>query len=291
MPTERDSGRKKPSALGWNSAQWGAPMPINCPFSIRPLEDAEFDEIDERVMANAYAAQNKLGRLCDEHVYENDVAARLRAEGIVGVHTQVPLVVTHRDFSKRYRLDLVVDDMVYELKVADELGAADDAQVYHYAALLETDRIKLLNFGAASIESLLRRCPFRGANRRDVTLDFSRWVPVSERCQALASDAEACLRDWGGFLDAKLFEEALQWFNGGEAACEQRLPVTRDGIRLGSHRVATHSDEVAFVVTSFGRGVTSHENELRCLLELLPIRAWQWINIHRMEMRFVTLTK
>lgn len=167
----------------------------------------------------------------------------------------------------------------------------DEAQVCHYAALLDSDRIKLLNFGAESMEGLFRRCPFRRINRRNVTVDYSRWLPVSERCQALVSDAEACLRDWGGFLDASLFEEALCWFNGGESECIQRLPVTRDGIKLGSHRVAMHTDDVAFLVTSFGNGLTSYENELRRLLDLLPIRAWQWMNIHHAEMRFVTLTK
>jgi GxxExxY protein len=255
------------------------------------MTDAEFADIDACVMACAYAAQNKLGRLCEERVYENDVAARLRAEGLDDIHTQVPLAASHRGFKKVYRLDLVVRGMVYELKVADGFTAAHDAQAYHYAAMLGLDRIKLLNFGAASVEGRLRRCPFARIDRRQVTLDRTRWKLVSERCQPLASDAEACFRDWGGFLDARLFDEALTWFRGGEEACVRRLPVTREGLPLGHHRTAMHVDGVAFSVTSLGDDTSAHEGQLRRLLQLLPLHAWQWVNIHHTEMRLVTLER
>jgi hypothetical protein len=57
-------------------------MPILHNAPVRFLTDAQFDELDEVVMRCAYASQNKLGRLCEEAVYENDLAARLRAEGL-----------------------------------------------------------------------------------------------------------------------------------------------------------------------------------------------------------------
>jgi hypothetical protein len=62
----------------------------------------EFDERDAIVMRCAYAAQNTLGRLCDERVYENDLALRLSAEGFKAVHTQVPVTVKHDSFEKVY---------------------------------------------------------------------------------------------------------------------------------------------------------------------------------------------
>jgi hypothetical protein len=88
-----------------------------------------------------------------------------------------------------------------------------------------------------------------------------------------------------------LFEEALVWFNGGEEVCVRRLPVVRDGLSLGHHRTALHDAAVAFTVTALGDGYAAHESQLRRLLELLPIRAWQWINIHHTEMRLVTLER
>ena len=132
-------------------------MPIHCDLRIPRLSAAEFDATDKAVMTCAYEAQNKLGRLCEERVYENDLAARLRAAGFRDVHTQVGVTVSFRDFTKVYRLDLAVNGMVYELKAVDDLAPSHDAQAFHYAALLEMDRIKLLNFGSERVQGRLRR--------------------------------------------------------------------------------------------------------------------------------------
>ena len=102
-------------------------MPIHCPIQIRALSAEEFEERDYRVMGHAYGSQNELGRLCDERVYEADLSARLLADGFHLVQTQVPVTLTHRDFAKRYSLDLVADDALYELKTAKDLTGEDDA--------------------------------------------------------------------------------------------------------------------------------------------------------------------
>ena len=38
-------------------------MPIHCPITIAALNADEFEKLDYRVMGNAYASQNELGRL------------------------------------------------------------------------------------------------------------------------------------------------------------------------------------------------------------------------------------
>ena len=91
-------------------------MPTHLPFPIRNLTQTEFDALDPVVMRCAYDSQNELGRLCDERVYENDLALRLRAAGMSEVHTQVPVTVSHQGFEKLYRFDLVVEHGLYELK-------------------------------------------------------------------------------------------------------------------------------------------------------------------------------
>ena len=100
-------------------------MPITPSLLLRPVSDDQFAIIDEAVMRCAYAVQNKFGRLFDEQVYENDLAARLRAEGFE-VYTQVPIEVTHHGFKKTYFLDLVVNHMLYELKVVATLTGDHD---------------------------------------------------------------------------------------------------------------------------------------------------------------------
>ena len=115
-------------------------MPIERTLQLRSVTDTEFDLIDEAVVRCAYASQNKFGRLFDERIYENDVAARLRAEGFA-VHTQVSVTLTHSNFSKTYYLDLIVNEMLYELKVAAALAKEHQAQALHYAMLQDIRRV------------------------------------------------------------------------------------------------------------------------------------------------------
>ena len=266
-------------------------MPIACDIPIRPVSDASFADTDHLLMKCAYAAQNHFGRLCEEKVYENDVAARLRAEGLREVFTQVALHVSIGTFRKSYRLDLVVRESVAEFKALEAFVPAHEAQGLHYAALLGIDRIKLLNFGAPSVQGRLLATPFARIDRRDVSVDRTRWEAVSANCERLAGHAEACLRDWGGFLEVGLYHEALVEFAGGESACLTRLPVTRDRLNLGQHRLPLHAPDCGFIVTALGQGLGAHERELRRLLAGLPLRALQWVNIHHRQMQLVTLTR
>ncbi len=266
-------------------------MPIECEIPIRPVSDARFAETDRLVMQCAYAAQNHFGRLHEERVYENDVAARLRAAGLRDVFTQVPLTVSLGAFRKTFRLDLVVNQTVFELKAVDAFVPLHDAQVLQYAALLRLERIKLLNFGAPSVQGRLLGAPFARTDRRAVIVERTRWQAVSANCAALADHAEACLREWGGFLEASLYHEALMWFAGGEAVCTRRLSVVRDGVELGHHATQLHAPDCAFVVTALGQHVAAHEKELRRLLAALPLRALQWVNIFHQQMDLVTLKR
>ena len=111
-------------------------MPITCPIAGRSVYQEEFAKVDYRVMRCAFDSQNQMGRLCDEVIYQNDLAARLRNAGLGPVRRDVPVTVTYRDFAKTYRLDLVVGDAaIYELKTAARFAPDHDAQLLHYLFL------------------------------------------------------------------------------------------------------------------------------------------------------------
>lgn len=266
-------------------------MPIHCPLNIRPITDVAFDAIDRLVMACCYASQNELGRLCDEQVYENDVAARLRAEGIKDVHTQVPVIVSHDTFSRTYRLDLVVRQMIYELKAVPAFAAEHDAQAIHYAVMAATDRVKLINFRPGKVAGRLRRSPLWKVDRTQIAIDRERWEALSDHCLPLADRMRDLLSDWGAFLEARLYEEALSWFCGNKALCTERIPVVRDGIRLGTHSLPRHAQDIAFLVTAFTDEAAMHESQLRRLLRHLPLRGAQWFNLQRTNLQLVTVTQ
>jgi GxxExxY protein len=264
-------------------------VPIECPIEVPPCPNDRFKDIDRLVMGAAFDSQNFFGRLCDERVYENDVAARLRALD-VDVYTQVPVRVSHEGFEKVYRLDLLAGGMVYEIKVAASFTKSHSAQVLNYAALLGIPRIKLLNFGTAQVNGRLVGCPFEIQDRHTITVDFSRWQALTSNCQVLLDRTRALLvTDIGGFLRAKLCEEALLWFGGGPDCCHQRLPVSRNGLEVGSHLWNLYQPECAFLVTTMPTASRDYERSLHRLLKALPVRGIQWINIHHTHLRIVTV--
>jgi GxxExxY protein len=241
-------------------------------------------------MKCAYAAQNHFGMLCDERVYENDVAARLRAEGFGDVFTQVPVTIRHCLFKKTYFLDLVVGQMVYEVKAESSLSAAHEAQALNYAALLGLNRIKLVSFGGESVRGKLLGAPFANMDRHNVSFDVSDWQPLGPECENLNEHAKDLVRGVGGYLSAELYRDALLEIHGGEQACVRRLPVSRDGIEMGTQRSLLHSDECAFVVSTVGTKLSTYVAHLHSLLSSLPIRGLQLINIHHCNVQFITVS-
>ena len=253
-------------------------MPIACPIQIRNLTPSEFDERDAVVMRCAYAAQNALGRLCDERVYENDLARRLHAEGFKSVHTQVPVTVTHDGFVKEYRFDLLADDALYELKTVSAFAPQHAAQALHYAMLADVNHVKLLNFRPDRVQGQLKFNAFLQEKRRSMTWEESEWASLSPQCEMLKQRVHGLLDDWGACLSVVLYEEALVHFFGGEAQCARRIPISLNGVELGSHPVLMHGDDLCFLATAFAAGVDGQRSHIKRLLSLTRLRAIQWIN-------------
>ncbi len=264
-------------------------MPIHCDIPIRNLTKAEFDEIDKVVMKCAYASQNALGRLCDERVYENDLALRLHVAGLAEVHTQVPVTITHRDFQKVCRFDLVANHALYELKTASGFVGEHDAQIMHYAMMAAVNHGKLINFRPESVKGRLRFNALSTADRHQTTFDTRRWQRLGPGCERLHDHVVGLIKDWGGYLDTRLYEEALVHFFGGETHCVSRVPVIRDGHELGTHRVQFHEDGAIFIITAITREKARHEAHLRRLIGYTRLKAIQWINCNHSTLELITL--
>ena len=266
-------------------------MPIHCPVKIASLSAEEFEQLDYRVMGHAYASQNELGRLCDECVYEADLKARLFADGFRSVQTQVPVTVTHRDFSKKYFLDLIADDALYELKTATSLAGEHETQLFNYLFLLGIQRGKLLNFRPPKVQGKIIATSLTPAARRCFNAITEQWSDLTPACGVLRQTMLDLLQDWGAFLSASLYQEALIHLLGGESNIERRIGLHRDGLDLGGQRMFLHSPGIAFRVTGFTEGQSHLESHLRRLLALTELKSIQWINLNHAQIEFTTLTK
>jgi GxxExxY protein len=267
-------------------------MPITSPISIRPINQEEFARIDYQVMRHAFDSQNELGRLCDEVIYQNDLAARLESAGLGPVRKEVPVTVTHGSFVKTYSLDMVVADAaIYEVKTAAALIAEHDAQVLNYLFLHGAQHGKLVNFRPAQVESKFVNTTLTAHTRREFVVDTRRWRESDAASQLIRERLLDLLKDWGGFLELPLYTEALTHFLGGEETVLRMIPLARDGLPLGNQRVHMLASDMAFRLTALPDGAESYEPHLRALLRHSRLRAVQWINMSRHRIEFVTLTK
>jgi GxxExxY protein len=266
-------------------------MSIHCPVKIASLSAEEFEQLDYRVMGHVYASQNELGRLCDECVYEADLKARLLADGFRSVRTQVPVTVTHRDFSKTYFLDLIADDALYELKTATTLAGEHETQLFNYLFLLGIQRGKLLNFRPQKVQGKIIATGLTHAERRRLNPVTGRWNDLTPGCAGLRQTMLDLLENWGAFLDFALYQEALIHFLGGASNIERQVSLHRNGLALGRQRICVHAPGAAFRVTAFTEGQNHIESHLRRLLALTDLKGIQWINLNHAQIQFTTIQK
>lgn len=264
-------------------------MPVHCPVQIKPLDAAAFEDLDYGVMGHAYACQNELGRLCDECAYHADLKARLLADGFRSVLSEVPVTVTHRDSSKKYYLDLVADDALYELKAEAALVGEHDAQLLNYMFLLGLPRGKLLNFRPLKVQGKIIATSLTQAERRRFTAISKHWNDLSPACGVLRQTMLDLLQDWGAFLDLALYQEALIHFLGGASNVERRVSLTRGDLALGQQRMLVHAPGMAFRMTAYTESQNYIESHLRRLLALTDLKAIQWINLNHAKIEFATI--
>lgn len=265
-------------------------MPIDVPFKVHRLTKDEFAKIDYEVMNHAFACHGELGRLCDEKIYQADLAARLIQAGYE-TQREVRILIRHKDFSKEYILDvLLINGAIYELKVASAIVADHETQLLNYLFIADIEHGKIINFRPASVGSRFVNNPIGYARQREFTCDTTRWKPLTPKCDTLVSLMSDLGQDWGVFLEGRLYREALTHFLGGDSAVIKPVTLRRNHIVLGQQPFHLLSDDVAFQITTSPSRQHLIKAEFQRLLKLTPLRAFQWINLARHTIQFTTIS-
>jgi GxxExxY protein len=247
----------------------------------------EMRALDYEVMRYAFASHRELGRMCDESIYQADLAQRLVAGGI-DVEREVGVRVWHGDFEKRYLLDLLVaGKFIYELKTVSQLTGQHEAQLLNYLLLTNTAHGKLINFRPSKVETRFVNAPVDCASRRNIRLvrDNLR----GDAATILRTTVLSLAEDWGLYLDLALYTEALTFLLGGDDEVIHGVPMSRDGVSLGNQRMRLCADGIAFRVTGFKNDLSSQEDHLLRLLDLTPLRAIHWIDFCRNQINLTTV--
>jgi len=266
-------------------------MPVTGPANFRPINQKNFSRLDYQVMRLVFESQNHLGRLCDETIYQNDLLARLSAAGLSACK-EIPVTVTHGNFTKTYWLDLVVENAaIYELKTTHALVGAHEAQLLNYLFLCSAQHGKLINFRPLQIESRFINARQSRFERLQFSIETHHWQERDPTDLIFRTRFLELVKDWGCLLDVALYTEAMIHFAGGENKVAQRLPLISRSTPLGTQPFLLLNPETAFVITALTEGIPNYHQHLRSLIQLSPLKVLQWINLEHHTIQFTSLTR
>jgi GxxExxY protein len=123
------------------------PVILDCSAVMNELKHSD---VTGAILKAFYRVYNELGHGFLEKVYENAIAFELIDAGMT-VQTQRPIAVFYRgQLVGEYFADLVVNDcVIVELKAAESLSRAHEAQLINYLRATEFEVGLLLNFGTS----------------------------------------------------------------------------------------------------------------------------------------------
>jgi GxxExxY protein len=266
-------------------------MPIGCNVEIFQMKQGEFHAVDQLVMRHVFDMHNSMGRFCDERIYQEELARRCRSAGLE-VELEVHLKVSHQDFSKSYYLDLLIErGGLYELKAVEALNTSHEMQTINYLLLSELKHGKLVNLRASSVESRFVSTSLSRQSRAEFQLRVEEFEEVTDLDRFLRSALCALLDDWGAFLDANLYREALLHFLNGPKAGFQPVEIAVDGFLVGSQRMCVLDDETAWHLSAARIHLPSYETHLFRLFNHTRFKRVHWINFDQRKITLKTLKK
>jgi GxxExxY protein len=264
-------------------------MPIDCRFPTTPLSQDAFHTIDKTVMKHAFDIQNELGRLCDEHIYQNELAHRCRLNGLE-IATEAMINVTHQTFNKTYYLDmLAMNGSIYELKTTHSLHPNSSNQLINYLLLSALHHGKLINFRPASVEHRFVSTQLSPDKRRQTVINKEDWDESDEHGLLLSKTVSSLMNDWGAFLDIDLYKEAILHFLPQQSI--QPIEICINNRTIGHQNICLLQPDTGLHISSIKEGSITYGNHVRRLFNHTRLMRIQWINFNQSTIQMVTLKK
>jgi len=110
------------------------------------------ENLTYEVIGVAMEVYNELGYGFLEKVYENSLIISLREKGI-RCESQVPIdVYYHGEIVGKYIADIIVEEVILELKTMEKLNSANESQLLNYLKATNKKLGLLLNFSPKGLE-------------------------------------------------------------------------------------------------------------------------------------------
>ena len=266
-------------------------MPIQMSRPVEPVSYDVYHARDYNIMGIAFSIHRELERFWHEQIYQNELAYRCQKAGFENVAVEVVINVSFEDFLKVYYIDLLIDNVIYELKTAQGWNGDHEKQVINYLLLSGLNHAKLVNFRPPSVEHRFVSTKITPANRYNFELNDEQWRNIDESSIWLKHTLEGLINEWGVFLEVGLFYDAIIHFRGGKEKVAKKVEVRNGSRVLGKQKMHLIAPEIAFKITSVSKEERYYENHLQRFIQYTSLKAIQWINFNHHKIVFKTVLK
>jgi GxxExxY protein len=266
-------------------------MGIQCKADICTKSQDAFHVMDKVITGLSFEIHNEIGRFCDEKIYQKILAAKCLNASISATR-EVEINLKYKDFTKIYKLDLLVDSgIIYELKTVKSLNDYHKQQLINYLLLTGISHGKLLNFRSSSVEYEFISTTLTHKDRYDYSIQSNNWQEVTSSCNLLKSTLSNLFCEWGLFLKCGLYNEALLHFLGGSEKIINPVEIYFKNKVIGAQKMQLLNNETAFHISAITRAFKDYEKNIRRLIEHTKINTVQWINLNQRDIKFKTIKK
>ena len=261
-------------------------MPIDNSRFSPGLSKEEFEKIVYAVSGQAYIMHNEIGRFCNEVNYKHKLA-HLCGKLFDQVELEVPIELTHKEFTKTLFADFVVNrSSLFELKTTREIVNEHISQTLDYLFLSELHYGELINFRPLEVKRKPVMTSLTFETRRQFNWHDINISDISARGLELRHILQELLADWGAFLQPTLYTEVITFFLGGKNRVEKTIPLHSDGIQMGHQKVRMINDSEAFRITSYTGALQSNRTHMHRFFKCTPLKSIYWLNLDRHEVTF-----
>ena len=117
------------------------------------MEYKQYKDLVYKIIGAAMSVHSELNWGLLEPIYQEALHLELADRGIKNEREQeIDCYYKHHLLDKKYKVDIVVDDIVVELKSVKELIPAHRAQLFNYMRLTKRPVGLLINFGCSSLQ-------------------------------------------------------------------------------------------------------------------------------------------
>lgn len=240
------------------------------------FSEKEFHQLDYQIMSLAFDLHNSMGNLWDENDYKEKLLNKCQESGL-DTYSEVPIKITHKNFSKSYFIDLLINGAVYELKAVTSIASPHETQTLNYLFLTDTHHGKIINFRPDSLKWRFVSTSLSAAERKRYNLTATEWNPCKANSQ-LPDLVTELLNDWGAYLEIQLYKEAILFFMG--------LPP-----ETHAYRFNPLTSDSALHITGLSRNKFTYMKHLQKYLNTSAFQQVDWINFDQNQIEIRTLGK